>query len=207
MTNQAVMGVVLAGGQGRRMGMCHKAFVELDGRPLIEHVIGRLKPQCDDLVISANQQQEKLSAYGYKVIGDEVEDAGPLAGVLAVMRHMRRHNPQMGWLLTAAVDTPLFPDDYRVRMQQGLKAQARAMACASSEGRMHPVFALWPLSLYADLKQAVQQDGQRKLGQWLRQQGSAEVDFSGSGPDPFFNINTLDDLKTADDLKTTGRFL
>ena len=194
METESVMGVVLAGGQGRRMGERHKAFVELAGKPLISHVISRLGPQTADLVISANQQQDRLGAYGYAVIPDTEADCGPLAGVLAVMAHVRRQRREIKWLLTAAVDSPLFPHDYGARMWAGLSAAGAGMACAASNGRLHPVFALWPLSLHDTLKQAVEEGGVRGAGRFIRGQDWAEVDFSDPGRDPFFNINTEEDL-------------
>lgn len=192
-----IVGVILAGGQGRRMGGKHKAFLELGGRPLVDHALSRLKPQTEGLLISANQDREKLSHYGYPVIADIHEDAGPLAGVLAIMKYMCQEMPQIEWLITVAVDTPLFPLNYRKRMEQALIECATDMACASSHERMHPVFALWPVEHYEQLKQAVEIQGQRKLGQWIRQQKSVEVEFSGRKHDPFFNINTAHDLREA----------
>ena len=196
MTMRRITGVVLAGGQGRRAGYRAKALLELAGKPLIEHVLARLAPQVDDLVISANQDIETLRTYGHPVIKDEAVDAGPLAGILAAMAHLRAHGDGAEWLLSAAVDTPFFPQDYGARLLDAA-ADGGVLAAACSHGRLHPVFALWPLGSYSALRQAVEQDGERRLGRWLSDQHCVRVDFGAPEPDPFFNINSMDDLQQA----------
>lgn len=197
MTMGRITGVVLAGGQGRRAGYRAKALLELAGKPLIEHVLVRLLPQVDGLAISANQDIETLRAYGHPVLQDETADAGPLAGILVAMAHARAHGDGAQWLLSAAVDTPFFPQDYGARLLEGATSGGAGMAAACSHGRLHPVFALWPLAQYDALRQAVLQEGERRLGRWLERQNCARVDFGAASPDPFFNINSMDDLQQA----------
>src|SRR6185437_902575 len=134
----AITGVVLAGGQGRRMGNVDKGFVELDGRPLVAHVIERLAPQVATLVINANQNAERYAAFGHPVVADAIGGfAGPLAGLHAGLAVARTSH-----VVTVPCDSPFLPDDLAARLAAAMAAVDAELAVARTGDQPHPVFAL-----------------------------------------------------------------
>ena len=196
-----VAGLVLAGGLARRMGGRHKAFLELGGRPLIAHAVERLRPQVAHVAISANAEQERLQALARPVLADPVPGfAGPLAGVLAGLEWLRAAHPEIPWLLTVAVDTPFFPADLVGRMLEAVKREGAMMAVAASGGRIHPVFALWPVSMAEALRTALVTEGVRRVESFLARHSVVQVPFHQGVADPFFNVNSPGDLERAEAL-------
>lgn len=192
-----ITGLVLAGGQGSRMGGLDKGLQLFQGQPLALHAARRLAPQVGPLLLNANRHLDDYAAFGWPVHADTLQGyPGPLAGMLAGLTHCTTP-----WLVTVPCDSPVFPLDLVARLASGLHtAGARvAVACApDGEGRMRkqPVFSLIDATLRDDLAAFVAQDG-RKIGAWLARHGCAEVAF---GPpedagDAFANANTLDELR------------
>lgn len=198
-----VIGILLAGGQSRRMGGGDKCLLNLGGKPLLQHVIDRLEPQTSDIVLNANGDPERFAAFGLPVIPDQVAGyAGPLAGVLAGLDWTRRHHPQARWIATAASDTPFFPRDFVERVLAAIGERYPAIGLAASGGRVHPVFGLWPTALADDLRQALAA-GTRKILDWTDTQDTVVVEFAaatcdGGVIDPFFNANRPEDLAEAE---------
>ena len=193
------VGVVLAGGLARRMGGGDKGLIALGGRPILEHVLERLEPQVDRIVINANGDPGRLAAYGFPVVADAIEGfAGPLAGVLAGMEWAERECPGSEWIVTAATDTPFFPRDLVRRLEQAVEADGADMACAASGGRHHPVFGLWPVALRADLEGAMAAEGVRKVDLWTARHRLAVAGFPAEPYDPFFNVNRPEDVAEAE---------
>ncbi len=196
-----VAGVILAGGLARRMGGRPKAFVEVAGRPLVDHVIDRLAPQVEALALNANADRERLATRGLPVIADTVPGfAGPLAGVLAGMLWARREVPSARWLVSVAVDTPFFPADLTTRFLQAVKKESAELACAACGGRAHPVFGLWPLALAEELERALVEESLRKIDLFTARYRLATVEFETACGDPFFNINRPEDLEQAEEM-------
>ena len=199
----SVAGVILAGGLARRMGGGDKALIEVGGRPLLAHVIERLRPQVDELALNANGDPARFAAFGLPVIADTVPGyAGPLAGILAGMRWAaaRGHSH----VLSAASDTPFFPLDLAVRLRAGAAAEGLPIAMAATDDPKrglseHPTFGLWPVSLADDLEEALTVGQLRKIIVWAARHGFARVVFEG-GHMPFFNVNTPDDVLMAERL-------
>lgn len=191
-----IAGVVLAGGQGRRMGGVDKAMIELDGRPLMAHVLERFAPQVETVAINANGDNTRFAAFDAPVLADDEEDfAGPLAGVLVAMRWAKSQG--CTHVLTAAADTPFFPD----ALCEMMKAQVNApdtIVMAVGSGRIHPVFALWPVHLADALYAYLRVENMRKILTFAERYSLVEVNFDGVAEDPFFNINTPDDLALAE---------
>lgn len=205
-SRQAIVGVVLAGGQSRRMGGLDKATVELAGKPLMSHVIDRLAPQVGAMAINANGDPDRFSATGLPVFADTIGGfAGPLAGVLAAMRFARARDASLTHVATAATDTPFFPSDLVVQLATAATT-ADTIAMATSGGNRHPVFALWPVALADDLEDWICSTDTYKVMVWVRRHRLAPVDFAfrADGDDPFFNINTPDDLAHATALLQLG---
>lgn len=200
MAETPTIGLILAGGLARRMGGGDKALKPLAGRPILAHVIDRLRGQCDDLLLNANGDPARLVAFGLPVVADTVPDfAGPLAGILAGLDWIAAHRPQTEWLLSVAADTPFIPGDLAARLHQARAAAGTPLACAVSGGQQHHAIGLWPVALREDLREALAA-GERRLGRWTQGHGVAVAEWSAEPLDPFFNVNTPEDLAEAERL-------
>jgi molybdopterin-guanine dinucleotide biosynthesis protein A len=184
-----VSGIVLAGGQGRRMGGVDKGLQPLRGTPMIEHVLRRFSPQVDEIVINANQNIERYAAFGHRVVSDQVTGfAGPLAGLHAGLAAISQP-----LAVTVPCDSPFLPSDLVARLQQHLGAHD--LAVAKTGDQPHPVFALVRRSVAANLE-AFLKGGGRKIDAWYASLKAIEVNFDDEA-DAFRNINTLDELGRA----------
>lgn len=191
----APLGVILAGGQATRMGGGDKGLLVLGGKTILGHVIDRLSPQVEALALNANGDPARFGMYGLPVLPDSVEGfAGPLAGVLAGLDWAADQGATH--IVTAAADTPFFPADLVPRLQLAAEEQDKPIALARTENGRHPTFGLWPAALRGDLRAALG-DGLRKVVLWTDKHGTAMADFPVAGFDPFFNVNTPDDLAEA----------
>ena len=196
-----VLGVLLAGGLARRMGGGDKCLRTLGDRTILEHVIGRARPQAAGLLLNANGDPARFARFGLPVAADVVEGfAGPLAGVLTGMEWARANRPDLPWIATIATDTPLFPRDLVARLLAAVAGKKADLACATSGGRTHPVFGLWPVRLADDLRRAMVEENMRKVDVWTARHRLVEVEFATEPLDPFFNTNRPDDLAKAERL-------
>jgi len=196
-----VIGLLLAGGQSRRMGGGDKTLRVLGGVSLLERVIDRLRPQVDALVLNANGDPTRLAEFALPVVADSVPDfAGPLAGVLAGLDWAAVHRPDSTFIASVATDAPFLPADLVARLTTARNAAGADLACASSAGRTHPVFGLWPLRLREDLRRAIVDDGIRKVDEWTARHRLVTVPFADRPIDPFFNANRPEDLEAAAEL-------
>lgn len=196
-----VVGVVLAGGLGRRMGGGDKCLRPLGGQPLIAHVIARARPQVQALMLNINDGESaiRLSPFGLPIAADVVAGfAGPLAGILTGLKWAQTAAPACRWLASFAADTPFFPHDLVARLRASLAASSAEIACAASAGRSHPVFALWPVALADALAHALTIENMRKIDAWTARYAVCQVPFDDeNGGDPFFNVNTPAELAQA----------
>jgi molybdenum cofactor guanylyltransferase len=193
-----VVGLLLAGGQSRRMGGGDKALRLLGGIPLLDRVIQRLRPQVETLVLNANGDPARFTRFTIPVVPDSVEGfAGPLAGVLAGLDWTKSYCPDCPYVVSVATDAPFLPADLVARLTEGLKEARADLACAASGGRAHPVFGLWPVRLREDLRRAVVEEGIRKVDQWTARHGLLTVPFADHPIDPFFNANRPEDFDDA----------
>jgi molybdopterin-guanine dinucleotide biosynthesis protein A len=193
-----VVGLVLAGGQSRRMGGGDKALRRLDGMTLIERVIERLRPQVEALAVNANGDPARFAEFGLPVVADTVPNfAGPLAGVLAGLDWAAIHSPDCPFIASVATDAPFFPSDLVTRLVHDLETAGADLACAASGGRTHPVFGLWPVRLRDDLRRALVEEGIRKVDLWTSRHRLVTVPFADQPIDPFFNANRPEDLEAA----------
>ena len=202
-----ILGVILAGGQARRLGGGDKALVELGGRPLLAHAIDRLAPQVSRIVINANGDTSRFGSFGLPVVADSVEGfAGPLAGVLAGLDWAAENAPECEWVVSVATDAPFFPDDLAARLVAASETENADLACAESGGRNHPVFGLWPVRLRDDLRRALVEEGIRKVDAWTARHRLAVASFPAPVVDPFFNINRPEDVAAAAEIFTKQKF-
>jgi molybdopterin-guanine dinucleotide biosynthesis protein A len=198
-----IAGLILAGGRSSRMGGTDKTLVELGGHPLIRHVLDRLRPQVGRIVINTNAERTPFAGFGVEIVSDTISGyQGPLAGILAGMEWAARQ-PGVTHVLSVAGDTPFFPNDLAGRL--AARAVAGRVAVAASNTRVHPTFALWPVSLRNALAAFLESGDTRRVMTFLEQAGLDVVDFpveqrGSTAVDPFFNINTPEDLAEAERL-------
>lgn len=196
-----VPGVILAGGRATRMGGGDKCLLDLGGRPLLAQVIERLAPQVAGLALNANGDPARFAGFGLPVLADSVAGhPGPLAGVLAGLDWAAVQGATA--IVTAAGDTPFFPRDLAARLAAAAGPEGLALAASPDEtGRLqrHPTFGLWPVALREDLRAALAA-GLRKIVLWTDAHGAGTSVFEATPFDPFFNINTPEDMAAAADL-------
>ena len=185
----SVTGIVLAGGQGRRMGGVDKGLQLLHGKAMAAHVIERLAPQVDEILINANQNLEAYARFGHRVVPDAIGGfAGPLAGLHAGLR--AAGHP---FVLTVPCDSPFLPPDLFSRLKQSI--HENELAVAKTGDQAHPVFALVRTSVKANLEKFLAGGG-RKIDAWYASLKVIEVLFDDEA-DAFRNINTREELNGA----------
>ncbi len=201
-----VAGVLLAGGLSRRMGGGDKCLRILGGKTILARVIARARPQVAKLVLNANGDPARFGAFDLPVAADLVGDhAGPLAGVLTGLAWAGEQASDCQWVASFACDAPFLPMDLVERMLAAVAEAGADMACATSKGRAHPVFGLWPVALQDQLRQAMVEEEIRKVDLWTGRYRLVTVDFpeieiEGRKIDPFFNTNRPEDLEEAERL-------
>jgi molybdopterin-guanine dinucleotide biosynthesis protein A len=193
--------IILAGGRATRMGGGDKGLREVGGQRLIDRVIARIAPQCGPIALNANGDPARFADLGLPVLPDNLPDhPGPLAGVLAGMDWAASIGAEA--VVSVAADTPFFPRDLVERLEAAAGPSGVALAASPDEtGKLwhHPTFGLWPVALRDDLREALQ-GGLRKVVLWTDRHGAGTASFSSSPFDPFFNINTPDDIAEAEKL-------
>ncbi len=210
------VGVILAGGLATRMGGGDKALLPLGDGTLLSHVVARLAPQVAAVALNANGDAARFEGLGLPVIADSIEGfAGPLAGVLAGLDWAAAQGADT--VVTVAGDTPFFPCDLVPRLLLATEGMKHPLALAatprgeeetksmSRSGLIrHPTFGIWPVALRDDLRRALK-DGLRKVVLWTDTHDGRLAEFPVAGFDPFFNVNTPDDLaRAAEILKGQG---
>jgi molybdopterin-guanine dinucleotide biosynthesis protein A len=197
----ATLGVILAGGLARRMGGGDKTMRAIAGRPILDHVIERLAPQCATLILNANGDPARFGAWGLPVVPDDVpEFAGPLAGVLAALDWTALHHPAIEWVVSVAADCPFLPRDLVPRMQSERSAMQAELAVAASGDQSHPVVGLWKVSLRDALRHALGVEECRKIDRRTARYKLVTTQWPVTPVDPFFNANTPDDVAGAEAL-------
>ncbi|AUQ75639.1 molybdenum cofactor guanylyltransferase MobA [Phaeobacter piscinae] len=211
MRQNGPLGIILAGGLATRMGGGDKGRLQVGGCSLIRHVIDRLSPQVEQVALNANGEPARFDDLGLPVIADSIDGfAGPLAGVLAGLDWAAEQGADS--IVTVAADTPFFPQDLVARLSENAAGQVHPLVLATtprtgeelkSGGRRrvnrHPTFGLWPVALRDDLRAALR-GGLRKVVLWTDQHQGREALFEAEPFDPFFNVNTPDDLARAETL-------
>lgn len=194
----AVAGVILAGGQGSRMGGADKGLQPFGGRPMVAHVLERLAPQVDEVLINANRNLEAYAAFGHRVIADEIAGfAGPLAGFERGLAHARGE-----LVCTVPCDSPFLPRDLVSRLRSGLERSGAQLAVARTGEQSHPVFCLMRRSVRASLREFLGA-GERKIDRWYSALAVVEVAFDDEA-DAFANINSRPELAALERLAGRG---
>lgn len=194
---EPIAGVILAGGQARRMGGRDKALVEVDGRPLLALAVERFAPQVGPLALSANGDAARFADFGLPVLPDPFDEpVGPLAGIAAAALWLRETRPEIRLLASVAVDTPRLPRDLVARLAAALDAAPEAgVAIATSHGRDHPVAGLHRMRRLDELMRGLADGSIRRVMRYVEMCGVVRVDFADeNGLDPFLNLNRPEDL-------------
>ena len=201
-----VAGVVLAGGLARRLGGGDKGLLELGGRPILDRVLERLRPQVRMTALNANGDASRFARWNLPVTPDVLPgNPGPLVGVLTALDWTFANIPGLRWTATVPTDTPFLPRDLVARLLGAVEARGADMACAASGGRRHPVIGLWPVDLRNDLRHAVIEEGIRKVDGWTGRYEVAHAVFETDPVDPFFNVNDAGDVAEAGRLASGPR--
>ena len=200
MTEQPrTVGLVLAGGLARRMGGGDKALIRIGGAAILDRVLAVLRGRCDPIILNANGDPARFARYGLPVIADSVPDfAGPLAGILAGLDWAAAHAPGTEWVVSVPGDCPFLPPDLVDRLHAARAEAGAPLACARSGDWRHPVVGLWRVDLRDDLRHALTVEDLRKIEIWTARHGIAIASWPDQPVDPFFNVNTPDDLAAAE---------
>ncbi len=199
------LGVIIAGGQSQRFNESpslhqDKFLANFGSTTLLGHIIDRAKSQCDDLILNVNGDHNRVLKYGLDIISDDYIsndyiDVGPLGGILAALSVAQKKGHSH--IITFSSDSPFFPDDYLDCLMSAVNKDDKTVAVASSKGRCHPVMGAFSVTCLDSLKHYIE-SGERRVMPWVRQQAHEEVIWQATEPDPFFNINRVQDLALAE---------
>jgi molybdopterin-guanine dinucleotide biosynthesis protein A len=199
-----IAGIILAGGQSRRMDGRDKALLPFGDHRLIDHVHDRLSRQIDTVALNSNGDPEPFANLHVPIIPDDIAGfAGPLAGILAAMEWANNQATPFSHILTVAADTPFFPDDLVHTLRRSIAGTPGHIGVAASGDRLHPVFGLWPVFLKTDLRHWLSDEKNRRVVAWIEGHPHKVAEFpivatqTGASFDPFFNINTPHDIADA----------
>lgn len=193
--------VVLAGGQAIRLGGGDKGRRLIGGTSILNRVVARMRLQTELVLLSANGPPDRFSDLGLTVIGDgDAEPQGPLGGLLSAMRWLRQNAPEITGLISVPADCPFLPADLVDRLVTAGGREPGKIPMAASGGRLHPVVALWSLNLFDALAEVLATPGSRSVLKFADLYGVLTEEFNADPVDPFFNVNTPDDLATAQTL-------
>ena len=198
MTWPPAIGAILAGGLARRMAGANKAMLDIGGSTVLARLIARLSPGVGRMVLNTNGDPGLFAGLGLTVIADSLPDhPGPLAGILAALEWAAAQGSGTEWVVTVPCDTPFLPTDLAERLHAARIRDGAVLACAASAGRTHPVAALWPVILAPALRQAIVEQGVRKVSRFTDRYSRSIANWGTDPVDPFFNVNTSEDLAEA----------
>jgi len=197
MSEDNILGAILAGGQSKRMGK-DKLFLDFNNKKLIEHTIDKVKKYLKKIIIITNQDNEFFSKNNLTTVKDCIEgQLGPLVGILTAMKWAKENLSKCSWIATFPCDTPFFPESIIKNFIEESEKKESLILCASSHGRKHNIFGLWSLDLYDKLKDDLINKKVRKVQDWTEKNKIKNLEFKFEDYDPFFNINTEEDLEFA----------
>jgi molybdenum cofactor guanylyltransferase len=184
-----ITGIILAGGQARRMNGQDKGLVQLNKKPMIEYVLNSMKPQVGTIIINANRNQTVYEEYGFPGVADQFEGyCGPLAGMASGL-----HAATTPFIVTAPCDSPLIPDNLVQKLYSILQDEDAEICTAHAGGRLQPVFTLMKTDVLSSMLEFLN-NGERKIDKWFEKHRLAIADFSDQ-PDTFINVNSVEELK------------
>ena len=206
MSEHNILGAILAGGQSKRMGK-DKLFLKFNNKKLIEHTIDKVKKYLNQVIIITNQNNEFFLKNNLTTVKDCIEgQLGPLVGILTAMKWAKENSKEYSWVATFPCDTPFFPEDIIKSFIEESEKKESLLLSASSHGRKHNIFGLWSLDLYDKLKNDLVNKKIRKVQDWTEKNKIKNLEFKFKDYDPFFNINTKEDLEFAKKLSTKIKY-
>ncbi len=198
--SDAPIAAIIAGGEGARLNRGTKPMVQLHGLPIIAHVINALTPQVSEIVLGLREPSDWADQFALPTITDTHRDIGPIASVAAILSALRSTSAVV---LTVSADSPFLPDDLTVRLQHALQPDID-IAVAVSGGQRHHLVALWRTAIAPEVEKAIE-NGVQSIHKLQNQFRVAEVTWPHTPTDPFFNINTPDDLTQAEAICSSKR--
>ena len=199
MDYNSILGVVLAGGQSKRFGQ-DKSQVQLGGKILIDYILLEILDQFNEILIISNNDIKFLNSKKITKIEDYKKDLGPLGGVLTAMKWIKKNNRDYKWISTFPSDTPFFKKKYLSDFVKNIDDKKSKLFFIKSNDKRHNIFGLWSTELLDRLEDDVTNKGERKVEIWANKVGVKTINMEFKNNDPFFNINTKEDLKKAKEL-------
>ena len=197
MNEHNILGSILAGGKSKRMGK-DKLFLNLNSKTLIEYTVDKVKKYFPELIIITNKKNDYFAKNNLITVSDCIEgQLGPLAGILTAMKWAKENSPKHSWIASFPCDTPFFPESIIPKFIEESKKKESLILCASSHGRKHNIFGLWSIDLYDKLYNDLVNNKVRKVQDWTKENNIKNLEFEFKDYDPFFNINTAEDLEFA----------
>jgi len=197
MSEDNILGAILAGGQSKRMGK-DKLFLEFNNKKLIEHTLDKVKKYLKKIIIITNQDNKFFFENNLTTVKDCIEgQLGPLVGILTAMKWAKENLSKCSWIATFPCDTPFFPESIIESFIEESEKKESLILCASSHGRKHNIFGLWSLDLFEIIKNELINKKVRKVQDWTEKNKIKNLEFEFKDYDPFFNINTEEDLEFA----------
>ena len=195
-----MMALIIIGGQSRRMGGGIKSLLEFNNKNIFDRILEKLTPQIEKIIISCNSENEKLAKYRLPVIKDLKEGyLGPLAGIHSAMNWSVNNTSEVEWLITLPGDTPFIPDDIISKFQKQISKNIKIIL-AKSNNKIHPIIGAWHISLFRSLDRHLE-IGTRKILSWAELHPIGFINYNYQNYDPFFNINTRDDIEKAQNIE------
>lgn len=199
MDYNSILGVVLAGGQSKRFGQ-DKSQVQLGGKILIDYILLEILDQFNEILIISNNDIKFLNSKKITKIEDYKKDLGPLGGVLTAMKWIKKNNRDYKWISTFPSDTPFFKKKYLSDFIKNIDDKKSKLFFIKSNDKRHNIFGLWSTELLDRLENDVTNKGERKVEIWANKVGVKTINMEFKNNDPFFNINTKEDLEKAKEL-------
>ncbi|MBM3630541.1 MAG: molybdenum cofactor guanylyltransferase [Alphaproteobacteria bacterium] len=196
MDDNNILGVVLAGGQSKRFGL-DKSQVILNGKILIDYILSEIHDEFSEILIITNNEIDHMNSKKISKIKDFKKDLGPLGGVLTAMKWVKQFNKNFQWIYTFPTDTPFFKKECLQDFLKKIKFHDSKLFFIKSNNTRHNIFGLWSLKLLDQLEDDLINKGKRKVETWANSIGVKVINIDFEKFDPFFNINTKEDLKIA----------
>ena len=195
MDHSNILGTVLAGGKSQRFGE-DKSQVKLDGKVLIDYILNEISDEFKEILIVSNNKIKFKNSDNISIIGDLKKDQGPLGGVLSAMKWIKEKNKDYKWISTFPVDTPFFKKEILQNFLREINLEESNLFFIKSNNTRHNIFGIWSIDLMEKLEEDLN-NGERKVELWANSVGVKLINMEFINEDPFFNINTKDDLEKA----------
>ena len=195
MDHNNILGAVLAGGKSQRFGE-DKSQVKLNGKFLIDYILSEIIDEFKEILIVSNNQIKYKNYKNISLINDLKKDQGPLGGVLSAMKWAKEKNDKYKWISTFPVDTPFFKKDILQKFLSEIDSEESKLFFIKSNNTRHNIFGIWSIDLMKKLEHDLN-EGQRKVEVWANSVGVKVINMEFINKDPFFNINTKEDLEKA----------